>query len=136
MGLAERRAIQAFESNRLPEFQQEIDQAARFEVALDVKWQTLAVEEQSHLYDECWTKIYFAPLIAAFAAICQDEMGQDALKAALKQVTIQNTGGIYYGNRWATFQDGILNLDHEPTTNADDVAARTNGLIKVLEAAL
>jgi len=136
MGLAERRAIQEFERNRLPELKKEIDQAATVEVALDVQWNTLAIEDQAPLYDECWTKIYFTPLIAAFASICRDDMGREALSSTLKQIIIQNTGGIYYGDRWATFEDGILILDHEPTTNAESIEERTQGLIKVLEKAL
>jgi hypothetical protein len=136
VGLSGRRAIKEFQDHHLPELKQKIDQTAGFEVALEVEWETIAIADQTQIYNECWTQIYFSPLIAAFTSICQDELGRTALKSALKQVVIQNTGGIYYGDRWATFNDGVLILDHEPTTNAADIEERTQGLIKVLEKSL
>ncbi len=136
MGLAERRAIKEFETNHFPLLKQEIDQAANTEVAVEVKWETLAVENQAHLYDESFTKVYFQPLILALKSICRDSMGQEAILTSLKQIIIQNLNGIYYGDRWADFKEGVLILDHEPTTNIDDVADRTQGLIKVLEKGL
>jgi hypothetical protein len=136
VGLAERRAIKEFETNRFPDLKQRIDQAAKFEVTMEVKWDTIAVEGESHLYDDSWPKVYFYPLIAALKSVCQDELGQEALREGLKQIIVQNMSGAYYGDRWAHFQKGVLLLDHLPTTNIDDVDDRTKGLIKVLESGL
>jgi hypothetical protein len=133
MGLAERRASHQFETSRFPSLKQQIDQAAMFEVPLEVKWDTLALEDEAHLYDESWSKVYFYPLIEALKSITRDAMGQEALKAYLKQIVSQNVNGAYYGDRWAHAHDGTLTLDHLPTTNVDDIQSRTDGLIKILE---
>jgi hypothetical protein len=136
MGLAERRASKEFLENRFPDLKKRIDQEAKFEVALEVKWDTLAVEGQAEMYDECWVKVYFQPLIAALKSICRDELGQEALRSELKQIIIQNTNGNYSSSSWANFQKGILVLDHEPITNVDYVEDRTKELITNLEKGL
>jgi hypothetical protein len=136
MGLAERRAAQEFESKKFPELKKELQKAAGFPVAVEVKWDQLTKEGQSHLYDEAWTKVYFTPLIAAFKAITVDDMGKTALKGSLKKVLIGNSTGTYSAGGWAKFASGQLTLDHEPTTNVDDVKDRSDHLRKALEAAL
>jgi hypothetical protein len=136
MGLAERRAAKNFETNFFPQLKKQIDTAAHFEVPVEVRWDTLSSEDQAHMYEECWPKVYFQPLIEAIKRICIDDMGQEALKGSLKKIVIQNTNGTYSGERWAHFADGVLTLDHEPTTNVDSIDDRTNGLTQVLEKAL
>ncbi|MDC0713397.1 hypothetical protein POL68_33345 [Stigmatella sp. ncwal1] len=136
MGLTERRAAKEFETKRFPQFKKDIDEAAGFEVPVTVQWDSLAKEEESHLYDECWPKVYFEPLIAALKGITFDAMGKEALKAGLKKIEIQNRAGVIYGDRMATFDGGTLLLDHQPHTNVDDVRDRTEGIRKLLESKL
>ncbi|HJZ87536.1 MAG TPA: hypothetical protein VKN99_20320 [Polyangia bacterium] len=136
MGLAERRAAKEYETKHLPRLKQEIVQAAGFEVPIEINWESLSAPDQAHLYEECWTKVYFTPLIGAFKAICVDDLGKDALKGSLKKIVITNTAGIYYGDRMASFMDGVLTLNHEPTTNVDSIEERQKGIQKTLEAAL
>lgn len=136
MGLAERRAAKEFETKRFPQFKKDIDEAAGFEVPVTVQWDTLAVEEQSNLYDECWPKVYFEPLIAALKSITSDDMGKEALKAGLKKIEIQNRSGTTSGERIASFEGGTLLLDHKPHTNVDDIQQRTDGIRKLLESKL
>ncbi|ADO69431.1 hypothetical protein [Stigmatella aurantiaca] len=136
MGLAERRAAKEFETKRFPQFKKDIDEAAGFEVPVTVQWDTLAKEGESHLYDECWPKVYFEPLIAALKGISFDDMGKEALKAGLKKIEIQNRAGAIYGDRIASFENGTLLLDHQPHTNVDDVRDRTEGIRKLLESKL
>ncbi len=136
MGLAERRAAKDFQDNHLPQLQAQIDQAAKMPVFLEIDWQSLMPEDQAHILVECWQKVYFEPLIAALSSIARDELGAEALKQGLKKVVIKNQEGIYYGDRWASFADGVLTLDHLPTSNIGDVYDRTNGLVKVLEKGL
>ncbi len=133
MGLAERRAIKAFQDDRFPAFRQRIADAAGFEVPVEVNWESLALEGEAHLYDECWPKVYFEPLIAGLKSVGRDEMGKEALRSALKKVVVQNTTGAYYGDRWTSFEGGVLTLEHLPTTNADSVQERTDGLVQTLE---
>jgi hypothetical protein len=133
MGLAERRASKAFQDNHFPVFQKKITDAVGFEVPIEVNWESLALEDESHLYDECWPKVYFEPLIEGLKAIGRDDMGKEALQSSLKKIMIQNTTGAYYGDRWASFENGVLTLDHLPTTNADSIQERTDGLVQTLE---
>jgi hypothetical protein len=136
MGLAERRAQKAFETDKYPHLLEQVRSAAGVPVEIDVKWDTLAKEGEAHLYGESWEKVYFTPLVAAFKDVCRDQMGKDAVKSTLKKIVVQNTQGHYYGDRWATFAGGVLTLDHEPHTNVDNVDERTKGLIAVLEKGL
>ncbi len=136
MGLAERRAVKEFETKRFPQLKKDIDEAAGFEVPVTVQWETLTLEGESHLYDECWPKVYFEPLIAALKSITADDMGKEALKASLKKIEIQNRAGTSYGDRIASFDGGVLLLDHQPHTNVDDVKDRTDGIRTLLESKL
>lgn len=136
MGLAERRAAKDFETHRFPQLKQDIDAAAGFDVPVVVHWDTLAREGESHLYDQCWPKVYFQPLISALKDITVDDMGKDALKAALKKIEIRNQKGNSSGHRIATFESGTLTLDHEPHTNVDDLHERLEAIRKLLESKL
>ena len=112
-----------------------MDEAAGFEVALEVNWEQLSANEYSHVWLETWPKLYFQPLIAALKHVTQDEMGREALHEGLKKVVIQDQSGAYDGNRWSHFEGGVLTLDHQ-NTNADNIQERTDGLIKTLEKGL
>jgi len=136
MGLAERRAAKEFETKRFPQLKKDIDEAAGFDVPVEVHWETLSKEGESHLYAESWPKVYFQPLVAALKGITFDDMGKEALKAGLKKIEIQNRSGAYYGDRMASFQNGTLLLDHEPHTNVDNIDERTDGIRKLLESNL
>ena len=136
MGLTERRAAKEFETKRFPQFKKDIDEAAGFEVPVTVHWDTLAKEGESHLYDECWPKVYFEPLITALKAITIDDMGKEALKAGLKKIEIQSRAGTSSGGRIANFEGGTLLLDHEPHTNVGDIQDRTDGIRTLLESKL
>lgn len=136
MGLAERRAAKKFEDTLYPPLKQQIDAAAHFTVPVEVNWQTLATDEQAHLYDECWPKVYFTPLIEAFEAITIDDMGREALKGALKRVVIRNTSDVSSASSMVSFEGGVLTLDHQPCTNVDDVRDRREAIQQTLEKAL
>src|SRR5688500_13692457 len=117
MGLAERRAAKKFETESYPRLKKDVNDAAGYDVPMEVEWDTLAIDEQSHLYDEYWPQVYFQPLKTALKEICQDDMGKEALKGALKKIIIRNTKNTSYGASIATFDKGVLTLDHLPTTN-------------------
>jgi hypothetical protein len=136
MGLAERRAAKEFETQKYPKLKAAIDAAAGFEIPVEVNWKQLSIEGSSNLYADSWEKIYFVPLIEALKVICSDDMGKDALKAAIKKVVILNKDQINYGDRMAKFESGILTLDHKPTTNVGNLKERIEGIKKTLEKAL
>jgi hypothetical protein len=132
MGLLEKRALKAFQDGEYKKMTNEINSIAGFNIEFDVKWETLALEEQSHLYEESFPKVYFTPIINALKEITADDMGKEALKGALKKVVIKNQEQIYYGDRAYTFEKGVLTIDHMPTTNIDNIQERSDELTKVL----
>lgn len=136
MGLAERRASKEFETKRYPAFKKEIDEAAGFELPVEVRWETMQAEGYAHLYDDSYPKVYFRPLIQALKNITFDDMGKEAVKTGLKKVIIQNTTGNYSGGYMAQFQDGVLTLEHEPCSNVDYEKERIEGIQKLLESKL
>ncbi|BCB77528.1 hypothetical protein Pflav_039380 [Phytohabitans flavus] len=81
MGLAERRAALAFSTEEYPGWRSKFDQAACFEVPVEVAWDELAVDGYADDYSAFFTKVYFRPLAEALAAITIDDLGKDALKA-------------------------------------------------------
>ena len=92
-------------------------------------------QENPRLYAESWPLVYFEPLIAELAAVGRDDAGRETLKSSVKKIVIQNTTGCYYGDRGASFEEGVLTLDHEPltNTNAED---RKKGVVALLESKL
>jgi hypothetical protein len=136
MGLAERRAAKDFETNRFPQLQKDIHAAAGFAVPVEVDWDSIAMEGASSSYDETWPKIYFQPLIQALKSIAADDMGKEALKGALKKITIVNRHNYFDASKLALFDQGTLTLDHHPTTNAYAIDSRAKAIQKLLESKL
>jgi len=61
MGLAERRGAEQFKSNDYPGWKSRIDEAAGFEVPVEVAWDELAVAGYAGSYAEFFPKVYFQP---------------------------------------------------------------------------
>lgn len=115
MGLQERRALKKFEDETFPKLRARIDEAAGFEVPIAVKWETLAEEDYSHLYEEAFDKVFFKPLWMAVKGVCIDDMGRDALREGLKTVKIQGAG-----SGEVTFNKGVLSITFNPVANLDE----------------
>lgn len=131
MGLAERRAVKSFQDTKYPRLKAEIDEAAGFEVTIDVQWDTLAVEDYAEMYEDAFPKVFFRPLIDAIKAVCIDDLGKEALKEGLKKITIANEG-----RNGVTFQFGILEISYNPISNLDYGAERKTEIQRVLEKGL
>jgi hypothetical protein len=136
MALAERRAVQEFETNQLPALKERVEKAAGFSVPLEISWDTLAVTGESRLYAESWPAVYFEPLVGALEWVGRDNMGREAIQSEVKKIVLQNTKGCTNPDCWAAFHDGVLTLDHEAITNVHDVDGRRKALIAVLEQGL
>ena len=140
-GLAERRAIAAYTEAQYPSLQKKIQQAAGFDVPINVDWDSLALPGDAEYYpqDDYFVKTIFGPIEAALAQIAKDDMGKSALKESLKEIKVQyEDGGIpatAYGDR-VKFDGGVLTVNFRPYTNTADVEDRTNAILKVLEASL
>lgn len=132
MGLQERRAVKAFQDGSYQNLTSEINTLAGSSLEFEVNWDTLALEEYSHLYDEGFTKVYFTPLINALKEITIDDMGKEALKETLKKIVIKNEAGNYYGSTAYAFSGGVLTIDHQPFSNIDNITERSEELSKLL----
>jgi hypothetical protein len=99
MGLLEKRALKAFQDGAYKKLTSEINDIAGFNVKFEINWDTLALDEQSHLYEESFPK---------------------------------NEGAIYYGSAAYSFDNGVLTIDHQPTTNIDSIQERSEELAKIL----
>jgi hypothetical protein len=132
MGLQERRAAKAFQDGNYQTLTSEINTLAGYQLEFEVNWDTLALEEYSHMYEECFPKVYFTPLINAIKEITIDDMGKEALKEALKKVVIKNEAGNVYGSTAYAFSGGVLTIDHLPFSNVDNITERSEELSKLL----
>jgi hypothetical protein len=131
MGLAERRAVKAFQDTKYLKIKPEIDAAAGFEVAVEVQWETLAAEGYAELYEDAFPKVFFRPLIEALKGVGIDDLGKEALKEGLKKVIIADNGG----NK-VSFQAGILAISYYAVTNLDYWTERKTEIQTTLEKGL
>jgi hypothetical protein len=135
MGLAERRSVERFKNDDYPGWKSRIDEAAGFEVSIEVAWQELAVADYADSYAEYFPQVYFQPLLDALSAIAVDDMGKEALRESVSKVVIKNSGE-YFSPSGISFTDGVLTFDHMSDSNTHHVEERTKALQAVLEAAL
>lgn len=135
MGLAERRAVERFKNEDYPGWKQKIDQAAGFEVAVEVHWAELAVLDYADSYAEFFVKVYFQPLVDALSAVTIDEMGKTAAREGIASIVIRNSD--QYGSaQGMVFTGGVLTFDYRPNVNVDYGEERAKELQHVLEAGL
>jgi hypothetical protein len=133
MGLLEKRAVKAFQEGSYKKLTDEINSLAGYTIEFEINWDSLAEDDSADKYDECFTKVYFTPLITAVKEIAADDMGKEALKEVLKKVVIKNEGGYIYGSSAYKFGNGVLTIDHQPFTNVDNgLAERSTELAAIL----
>jgi hypothetical protein len=133
MALVERRATAEFQERLYPALLKKIHAAAGYPVPVEVKWDTLAIDKEADKYNTHWPDMYFEPLVAGLGRINKDDMGRAAIKEGIKKIVIQNENNIRVADRWATLKDGVLTLDHLPTTNVQDRVLRGDKLGAMLE---
>ena len=133
MGMVERRAVAEFQERYYPALLKKVHAAAGYPVPVEVKWDTLALDKESDKYNTHWPDMYFEPLVAGLGRINKDDMGRAAIKAGIKKIVIQNENNNKNPDRWAVLKDGVLTLDHLPTTNVQDRVLRGDKLGLMLE---
>ncbi len=142
MNLRERRALKSFQEEVYPTWLEKITGAAKFSVEVELEWEKMsknqADEDQdwSHMYAEAWPKVYFEPIVLAFNDITSDDMGQEALKATVKKVSITNSGQNFSGQAGYSIQGDTLAIDLQPFANQADVGLRHEALRDLLESSL
>jgi hypothetical protein len=145
MGLSERRAMKQFETEVYPGLKKMLDDAAGFDVPMDIHWDKLTIEGRANdaIQSYYLTDIFFVPLIAAVKHLASDQMGKDALKAGLKKVVMtydEETAPISnYLQGWP-FEKGVLTINYQPgvtdAASSDPIQAKTNALVQILSAGL
>jgi hypothetical protein len=135
MGLAERRAAERWKNDYYPDWKARIDQAAGFEVPLEVSWEQLAEADYADSYAEYFPKVYFEPLMLALSAITVDDMGKDALRQGLSKIIIRNSGE-YGSTAGISFRDGVLTINHRPHVNVHYGEERAKAIQRSLESGL
>ncbi|HTJ66763.1 MAG TPA: hypothetical protein VL551_04475 [Actinospica sp.] len=135
MGLAERRSVERFKNEDYPGWKARIDEAAGFDVPIEVTWEELAVPDYADQYAEYFPQVYFQPLLDALGAVGADDMGKEALREGVTKVVVRNTD-TYFSESGISFAGGVLTIDHKSDTNTHHVAERTKALQSVLEAGL
>lgn len=135
MGLAERRGVERFKNDDYPGWKTRIDEAAGFEVPVEVAWEELAVADYADSYGEFFPKVYFRPLTDALSAVTIDDLGANALRAGLSKIVIRNTGE-FSSTAGIAFGDRVLTIDHQPHVNIDYGEERAKALQRTLESGL
>lgn len=137
MGLKEKRSIHQFKEEVYPGLKEQIISVVGTPVEINVDWDALAIDKKEHLYRECIPKVFFEPLLVALRRVCADELGKNALAAALKRVLIKNSNQLY-SPKGFVFQGGELVLDHSPVSNVlpRDIEARAAKIEEILSDAL
>jgi len=133
MGLVERRIVKEFEEKTFPELREKINAAAHKALEIEVDWKSLAVEGKSHLYEECWSQVYFEPLKTALENITCDYLGKEAIAESLNRVVIKNEARISLASKWCSFENNTLILDHKPTANLNQSPDRAKAVQQLLE---
>ncbi|WMD21575.1 hypothetical protein RAS12_04150 [Achromobacter seleniivolatilans] len=140
-GLAERRAIAAYQETTFPAQLKAVQTAAGYAVPVEVKWDTLAVAGKADRYKEDGyaTNIYFVPLTEALRRITVDEMGKKALKDKLANIVVLYDEATAPSSAYANglkFEGGTLTINFAPDINADDIKPRAEAIQKLLESKL
>lgn len=131
MGLAERRAIKEFGEKITPDYQQKLQDITGKNIELEIDWDSLAIEGNSHLYKD-WEPIFFEPLVKAFENVCIDDMGKETVQESINKIVIGNKNDNFSATKWSSLENGVVTLNHK-LVNMNDVTDRTNHLQKTLE---
>jgi hypothetical protein len=135
MGLAERRAAEKFRTEEYPGWKTQLDEAAGFDLPVEVAWDELGVEGYADRYSEFFAKVFFQPLVSALGAVTVDDMGREALASGLTRVVVRNSGQ-YGSTQGFAFADGVLTVDHRTEVNVDYGDDRAKQLQHLLESNL
>ena len=125
LGEDEREGVEKFKSEKLPELQKNIDDAAGFAVPLEINWDQIAGKGQASSYnlEAYWEKPIFIPLAQIFAKLGKDKIGKSNLSKIKKVVLMydekkKKTTGVSYENN-VTYANGVVTLNLQPYSNGD-----------------
>jgi len=138
LGLADRRALDAYQKGAYATLVKDIHKAATYNVPIEVKWEKVARagEGSSYSDDAYFTNVYFVPLKRALTTVTADDMGKKALAAKLKKVVVTYEGA--GRDDQVVFKGGTLTLGFQPYANPDEpqIQERAEQIQQTLEAGL
>jgi hypothetical protein len=138
MNLSQRRLLDSFQKTTYPEWKKSFDAIVGFEMAVEPKWDTFfnGTDGMSdETISECWNEFYFRSLSGAFALICADQMGKDAVREQVKKIVIDGTADTSNPEA-TTFEGGTFTVNHKPSSYSCSVQERSNVWRKLLESKL
>lgn len=113
MGLAEKRAVAAYQKDKYPAWLQKLNAVCGYELTYEIAWDQLAKEGYGPEYPTMFDYNFFQPLEIALKSICQDDLGKDSLKEKIKKVSITST------RSWCSMEVSVdgdtLKIDADPS---------------------
>ena len=113
MGLAEKRAIAAYQKDHFPAWQQKLNAICGFELTYEIAWDQLAKEGYAPEYSPMFDYNFFEPMEKALKSICQDDLGKDSFKEKIKKVSITSTRS--WSSLEASVEGDTLKIDADPS---------------------
>ena len=134
MGLAEKRAVQAFQAEKLGEWQQKLNSITGAELELEILWDEVVKEGYAENFGTLMAENYFIPLEKALENICADNLGKEAFNDKIKKVKIE---GNYDGSILEVEINGdTLKLNADSRCNRHDPEEFTQSIVDSLEEVL
>ncbi len=113
MGLAEKRALAAYQKDKYPAWQQRLNAVCGFELSYEIAWDQLAKEGYAPEYPAMFDYNFFEPMEIALKSICQDDLGKESFKEKIKKVSITSTRS--WSSMEVTVDGETLKLDADPS---------------------
>ena len=127
MTLDDRRYVEQVKSERVPEAQRQVNEAASGEIALNVDWDSFDSRESVEMLEYTLQEIP-----KAVAAIASDDLGREALAGKLTAMTIANSESDDWQKN-AVIEDGALRVEWNfgggSYVNASMIQQRLNELL-------
>lgn len=86
MGLEDRRKIKAYTEQDIPAAEEELSRLCGGKIKVEADWESFTTDPESLPYFGTALNV----IGKAFAHLCRDELGQDAVKQGIQKVVIKN----------------------------------------------
>jgi hypothetical protein len=140
LGLAERRALKAYQDEQYPAMKKAIEDGAGYQVSIEVMWEQIAKPGKADKYKEpeYFENTLFKPVALALQSITKDAMGKTALKAKLKKIIFLHDAKTAPVSNWPNglkMENGVLTVNWTPYENCTDsyIVDRTKELVNFIE---
>jgi hypothetical protein len=113
MGLAEKRALAAYQKDKWSSWQKKLNDICGYELTYEIAWDQLAKDGYSAEFPAMFDFNFFEPLELALKSICQDDLGKEALQGKIKKVTINSVRS--WSSMEVKVEGDTLKLDADPS---------------------